>query len=237
VQTSGTAGSERRGAIEAVGGDDNLHGRATRGAADGDFGGGFRGDADVHCKDCAAAVLSEQRAGGSHNFTVTATDPSGAANITNIELIYNWQPSGVDGCLLNYDVVNDALSMGDLTGSMSTFGSMSLLNPSGALETLNPPLHEPPGKPTRKPHSNRPTMGEQSTHDGGAIDRPWGSNYRAIHPRHPSLMIAGSVFIRLQCWSLTPSRAAYAFAGAHAPTTGGRRREYQATGTNRGIHK
>jgi triacylglycerol esterase/lipase EstA (alpha/beta hydrolase family) len=74
--------------------------------------------------------------GGSHNFTVTAMDPNGAANITNIQVVYNWQPSGVDGCLLNYDVVNDALSIGDLTGSMSTFGSMSLTNSSGTLGDL-----------------------------------------------------------------------------------------------------
>jgi hypothetical protein len=74
--------------------------------------------------------------GGSHNFTVTASDPGGYQNITNIQIIYNWQPSGADGCMLNYDVVNDALSIGDLTGSLSTFGSMSLTNPSGTLGDL-----------------------------------------------------------------------------------------------------
>jgi hypothetical protein len=75
--------------------------------------------------------------GGGQNFYVTASDPSGYQNITNIQIIYNWQPTGVDGCLLNYDVVNDALSMGDLTGSLGTLGSIPLLGtPTGVLGDL-----------------------------------------------------------------------------------------------------
>jgi filamentous hemagglutinin family protein len=36
-------------------------------------------------------------------------------------------------CQLYYNVVNDALHISDLTGNMSTFGSISLLNPNGTL--------------------------------------------------------------------------------------------------------
>jgi hypothetical protein len=74
--------------------------------------------------------------GSSATFAITASDPNGYQNITAVQVIYNWQPTGVDGCLLNYDVVNDALTIGDLTGSLSTFGSMSLLSPSGTLGDL-----------------------------------------------------------------------------------------------------
>ena len=74
--------------------------------------------------------------GGGQNFYFSASDPGGYQNITNIQIIFNWQPSGVDGCLLNYDVVNDALHVGDLTGSIATFGSISLLSPSGVLGDL-----------------------------------------------------------------------------------------------------
>jgi hypothetical protein len=42
----------------------------------------------------------------------------------------------VDGCQIHYYVVNDALHISDLTGNMSTFGSISLLNPNGTLRDL-----------------------------------------------------------------------------------------------------
>jgi hypothetical protein len=67
--------------------------------------------------------------GGSQTFVISASDPGGYQNITNIQITYNWNPTGVDGCMLSYDVVNDALSIGDLTGSLSTFGTMSLRSP------------------------------------------------------------------------------------------------------------
>jgi hypothetical protein len=68
---------------------------------------------------------------------IRASDPNGYQNITAVQILYNWYAGGgADGCLLNYDVANDALHIGDLTGSVSTFGSMSLLSPSDTLGDL-----------------------------------------------------------------------------------------------------
>jgi hypothetical protein len=81
-------------------------------------------------------ITPSSGAGGVQTLSVTANDPTGYGNIQFIQLIYNWQPSGVDGCLLNYDVTNDALELADVTGSLSTFGSMMLSSPSGTLGDL-----------------------------------------------------------------------------------------------------
>ena len=72
------------------------------------------------------AVIPASGTGSNQIFTATFSHPSGASALAGGNLLFNFSPSGVNGCWIYYDRANQTVSLANDAATLWTTGGLGL---------------------------------------------------------------------------------------------------------------